>query len=162
MRPESCLCVAAGSVNSGLHCEVCHTRTHTQTHTQVYCTSWEFGCGVWHKYEAEKPLRDCLGNKKKYIFYSKVNGRFTAIKCLCLPSCLPYLPFGCQPLSYFSPQVLLCIFGSVQLELEEHDIIWSSLPRRLATIGKDLSRSQCTNEPVIIQPFRRNVETRKG
>lgn len=32
MRPESCLCEAAGSGNTGLHCEAM-SRTHARTHT---------------------------------------------------------------------------------------------------------------------------------
>lgn len=65
VRPESCLCAAAGSTNTGLHCEAV-SRTHAQTHTRTHLRTlynlgvWRAVAGaggdVWHKYAAEKPL----------------------------------------------------------------------------------------------------------
>lgn len=37
VRPESCLCAAAGSANSGLHCgAVCHAHTRASTHIRTH------------------------------------------------------------------------------------------------------------------------------
>ena len=58
VRPESCLCVAAGSRNTALHCEV------FAAHTCILYMLRSYGGMFWQKYEVEKPLQVCECNKK--------------------------------------------------------------------------------------------------